>query len=111
MAPLCPPDAPTDSQPADALPADGPNFNFKAKKKWPHRASHKASKYQLLHRSQLDQRLGAVQTFDAYAKAVHTDLGGRDRLSAVELSLVEAYTGASLVLANLNSKIGRSAGL
>ena len=36
---------------------------------------------------------------------LHDDLGGADHLSAVQLSLVEAYAGASTTLAHINTQI------
>jgi hypothetical protein len=88
---------------ADA--AAGPVFNFNAERKHKQSRSHKATKPQLLTRDMLDSRRGAVQVFDAHARAIQNDLGGRDRLSTIEVDLIEAFVGASLTMSNMNCKI------
>jgi len=96
QAPTCHSDAPADEPVA---------HNFKAKKRYKHRASHKATMPQLMTRDQLDQRRGAVQVFDRCAREIQNDLGGRDQLSAIELALVEAFVGANFTMQTLNAKL------
>jgi hypothetical protein len=43
--------------------------------------------------------------FDQLVAAIHVDLGGRERLSAIELALVEAYAGAAITIDHLNTQI------
>jgi len=66
---------------------------------------HRASKPQLLSRRTLDRRTNAARTFDRLVADIESDLGGRDHLSAIEHSLIEAYAGAALVLDNLNARL------
>ena len=106
QSPACPTDVGPTQQQASASAEVAPNgYNFTKKKKWPHRASHKANKPQLLTRARLDSRRGAVQAFDRHARAIQNDLGGADQLSAIQLDLIEAFVGEALVMANMNSKI------
>jgi len=95
------------TQPQASAPAEvAPNgFNFTKKKKWPHRASHKANKPQLLTRDRLDSRRGAVQAFDRHARAIQNDLGGVDQLSAIQLDLIEAFVGEALVMQRMNAEV------
>jgi hypothetical protein len=60
---------------------------------------------QLLTRAELDGRSNAAKDFDRLQRAIEVDLGGRDRLSAISLSLIEAYVGATLVLVDLNTRL------
>ena len=45
------------------------------------------------------------KAFDRLVTDIHSDLGGRDRLSAIELALIEAFVGASVTLDQLNTKL------
>jgi hypothetical protein len=51
----------------------------------------------------LDGRRNA--TFDKHARDIQNDLGGYEALSAVQLALVEAFVGESLVMQTMNAKI------
>jgi hypothetical protein len=59
----------------------------------------------LLNRESLDGRTVTAKVFDRLVEAIHIDLGGRDQLSAIELSLVEAFAGAAVTLDHLNTRI------
>jgi hypothetical protein len=98
----CPIDAPPTQQPVSEVE---PVYNFRAKKRYKHRAAHRAVAPQLLTRDKLDTRRGAVKVFDAHARAIQNDLGGVDRLSAIELALVDTFVGASLTMSNMNCRI------
>lgn len=105
MTQQCPQNALASQQQVAASAEDAPVLNFKAKKKYKHRASHKANKPQLITRDRLDGRRGAVATFDRHARDICNDLGGSDQLSAIQLALVEAFVGESLVMQTMNAKI------
>ena len=106
MTQQCPQSVPANQQQDAASAEVAPNgYNFTKKKKWPHRASHKANKPQLITRDRLDGRRNAVATFDKHARAIQTDLGGADQLSAIQLDLIEAFVGQSLVMQTLNAKV------
>ena len=66
---------------------------------------HRAVKPQLLTRAVLDQRSNAAKLFDQLVVDIQNDLGGRHELSAIELTLVEAYAGAAITLENLNTRM------
>jgi hypothetical protein len=59
----------------------------------------------LLNREALDGRTIVARVFDQLVAAIHSDLGGRDQLSAIELALVEAFAGATVTLDHINAKI------
>ena len=59
----------------------------------------------LLTREILDKRTAVSKAFDRLVTDIHSDLGGRDRLSAIELALIEAFAGASITLDQLNAKL------
>jgi hypothetical protein len=105
MTEQCPQNALASQQQVAASAEDAPVLNFKAKKKYKHRASHKANKPQLLTRDRLDGRRNAVATFDKHAREIQRDLGGADQLSAIQLSLIEAFVGESLVMQTMNAQI------
>jgi hypothetical protein len=63
------------------------------------------SKPPLLTRDCLDGRTNVAKGFDRLVAAIHSDLGGRDQLSAIELALVEAFVGAAVTLDKLNAQI------
>lgn len=58
-----------------------------------------------LSRDQLDGRLASAKAFDRLAADIASDLGGIDQMSWIERTLVEAYCGAYISLANLNARI------
>jgi hypothetical protein len=59
----------------------------------------------LLSRESLDGRTIVAKVFDRLVAAIHSDLGGADQMSAIELALVEAFAGSAVALDNLNTKI------
>jgi hypothetical protein len=65
--------------------------------------SKKATRPQLLVRSQLDGRTNAAKDFDQIVVAIENDLGGHERLSTITRSLVEAFAGARVTLNHLNT--------
>jgi hypothetical protein len=71
----------------------------------PARKPHRATRPQLMTRSQLDGRTGAAKVFDRLAGEIASDLAGRDGLSAIEASLVEAFCGSFVVLDSLNTRL------
>jgi hypothetical protein len=48
---------------------------------------------------QLDGRTSAAKAFHRLVADIESDLGGSDRLSAVERALVEGFAGAAVTLA------------
>jgi hypothetical protein len=66
---------------------------------------HRRSRPQLLSRQELDRRLNAVKQFDEIVAAITADLGGSDRLSAIETRLVEAFAGSAITLDGLNARV------
>jgi hypothetical protein len=69
--------------------------------------SHRATRLQLPSLSSLDQRTNAAREFARLVSAIEQDLGGRTELSNVELSLVQAFAGASVALQALNVRLIR----
>jgi hypothetical protein len=69
------------------------------------RGKTEQGKLHFLNRGDLDGRSNAAKTFDRLVVAIHSDLGGRDRLSAIELALAEAFAGATLILNDLNTRV------
>jgi hypothetical protein len=65
----------------------------------------RAKRNRLLNRDSLDGRLAVAKAYDSLVAAIHADMGGRDRLSAIELALVEAFAGASIAFGSINMKI------
>ena len=66
---------------------------------------HAPGKVQMLTRENLDRRTKAHRAFNQLANGITQDLGGRDRLSTIELALVDAFAGAALHLQNLNARL------
>jgi hypothetical protein len=66
---------------------------------------HVRARPQLLTRNELDGRSNAAKTFDRLVSEIETDLGGRDQLSAIERTLIEAYAGAYVSLCNLSMRL------
>ena len=62
-------------------------------------------KVQMLTRESLDRRTKAHRAFNEIANGITNDLGGRDRLSTIELELIDAFSGAALHLHNLNARL------
>jgi hypothetical protein len=71
----------------------------------PVRRRHRAVKPQLLTRKVLDRRSNAFKLFNRLAADIEADLGGRDQLSTIELTLIEAYVGAAVTLQHLNTQL------
>jgi hypothetical protein len=87
---LCPPDAPHDAPP---------------KKR--QKRSHRATRLQLPSLASLDQRTNAAREFARLVSAIEADCGGHAELSNVELSLIQAFAGASVALQALNVRLIR----
>jgi hypothetical protein len=62
-------------------------------------------KVRLLVREQIDGRTKARRQFDAIAEGIAEDLGGEDRLSTVQRTLVEAFAGAAVHVHDLNARL------
>jgi hypothetical protein len=69
------------------------------------RRSKKPTRPQLLTRDQLDGRTNAAKAFDQLVADIEADLGGHDRLSAIELQLIEGFAGAAVTLQHLNTQL------
>jgi hypothetical protein len=69
------------------------------------RRPHRRTKIQLLTRSNLDGRSNACREYDRIVSGIEQDLGGRDRLSTVQATLVQAYAGAAVHVAGLNARL------
>lgn len=69
--------------------------------------SKKATRPQLLTRSSLDGRTNAAKLFDRLVADIEADLAGHDQLTAIERALVEAFAGAYVSLAHLNTRLAR----
>jgi hypothetical protein len=88
-------------QSADEMPPSCPSdSSVKALKRSPHRRSRP----QLLTRAELDGRTGPARAFDRLVGDIERDLGGREQLSAIELTLIEGYAGAAVALQDLNAR-------
>jgi hypothetical protein len=68
------------------------------------RRPHRIARPQLLTRAELDGRTNAAKTFDRLTRAIEVDLGGRDQLSTIQITLIEAYVGAVITLQHLNTR-------
>ena len=68
------------------------------------RRSHKATQPQLLTRRELDARTSATKAFDRLVADIESDLGGSDRLSAIERALVKGFAGAAVTPSSRLSK-------
>jgi len=85
---------------------DRPNAGRpKAVRKRDGRRRHVATRPQLLDRNRLDKRTNAYKIFDRLVASIEQDLGGRDQLSNIKLSLIEAFAGAYIVVNNLNTRL------
>jgi len=71
----------------------------------PPRKPHRASRPQLLSRSQLDGRTNAARQFERLVGDITSDLGGCEAISAIETALIEAFAGAAVTLDNLNVRL------
>jgi hypothetical protein len=68
-------------------------------------AGNGKGKTRLLTRDALDGRTKARKRFDAIANGIMSDLGGSDRVSTVELHLIEAFAGAAVHVHDLNARL------
>jgi hypothetical protein len=69
-------------------------------KRLTHKRSHKAVRERLptlQSIAEMDGRTGTAQFFLQMAAEIERDLGGRNRLSRIELALIEAFVGAALL--------------
>ena len=73
--------------------------------KRPQKRSHRATKLQLPSMASLDQRTNAAREFARLVSAIEADLGGADRLSQVERSLIESFAGCNVALSALNMRL------
>jgi hypothetical protein len=57
-------------------------------------------------RSQLDSRTAAAKAFDSLVQEIESDLApsGRDQLSAIERSFIEAYAGATVAMQGITAQ-------
>jgi hypothetical protein len=62
-------------------------------------------KLKLLTRHAIDGRTQAAKFWDRMVDEIETDLGGHDRLSTIERTLICAYVSAALTLQNLNTRL------
>jgi hypothetical protein len=69
------------------------------------RLDKKRIRPQLLTRAELDGRTNAAKAFDRLVASIEADLGGHDRISAIEVALVEAFAGAAVTLQHLNTQL------
>jgi hypothetical protein len=87
------------------LAAARPPEGVAKRRRWPAKASHQRTRPQLLTRDQLDGRTNAAKVFDRLCADIEADLGGRDQLSTIEVTLIEAYAGAAVTLNHLNTQL------
>ena len=59
---------------------------------------------QLLTCRELDGRISAAKAFDRLVADIESDLGGSDRLSAIERALVKGFAGAAVTPSSRLSK-------
>jgi hypothetical protein len=62
-------------------------------------------KARILTRESLDGRTHAKRRFDTIASGLAEDLGGIEQLSTVQVCLVEAFAGISVLVHNLNARL------
>ena len=61
------------------------------------RRPHRSVRPKLLNIKGLDRRTAARKAFDALVAEIEHDLGGREQLSAIEKSLIQAYAGSAIL--------------
>jgi len=69
------------------------------------RRPHCSVRPKLLNIKGLDRRTAARKAFDALVAEIEHDLGGREQLSAIEKSLIQAYAGSAILLDDLNARV------
>ena len=62
-------------------------------------------KVRLLTRGNLDGRTKARKRFDSIVRGIAQDLGGEDRLSTIQMTLVEAFAGCAVHMHDLNARL------
>jgi hypothetical protein len=55
-------------------------------------------------RDSLDGRTKVAHAYESIVDGISNDLGGADRLSTIQRTLIEAYAGVCCVLADLNAR-------
>lgn len=65
----------------------------------------RAGHQRLLTRGSLDGRTSAAKTYDALIGAIVADMGGADRCSTLELSLIEDFAGSKVILDHLHTRV------
>jgi hypothetical protein len=71
----------------------------------PLRRPHRRSKPQLLTPKDLDRRSNSYKAFTQLTAEIENDLGGRDALSTVARTLIEAYASAAVVLQHFSTQL------
>jgi hypothetical protein len=66
------------------------------------RRPHRSVRPKLLNIKGLDRRIAARK---ALVAEIEHDLGGREQLSAIEKSLIQAYAGSAILLDDLNARV------
>jgi hypothetical protein len=87
---------------ADPPPADKPKA---PRHRQPKPRRRRPAKVPIISRSQIDARTYAYRVFTKIADDVTADLGGRDRLSAVEAMLIESYAGLAVQVDDYNTHV------
>jgi hypothetical protein len=66
----------------------------------------RSGKLRIPQRSQLDSRTAAAKAFDSLVQEIESDLApsGRDQLSAIERSFIEAYAGATVAMQGITAQ-------
>jgi hypothetical protein len=62
-------------------------------------------KLRLLTRQNLDGRTAAAKQFDAIAQGIAEDLKGSDKLSTIQLHLIECFAGCAIIVSAINAKL------
>lgn len=65
----------------------------------------RSGKVRLLTRRSLDSRSRAAKLFDQIFEGTASDMGGKENLSTVEVTLVEAFAGAAVRMHDLNAHL------
>jgi hypothetical protein len=71
----------------------------------PLRRPHRRAKPQLLTARDLDRRSNSYKMFVQLTAEIENDLGGRDALSTIERTLIEAYASAAVVLQHFSTQL------
>jgi hypothetical protein len=62
-------------------------------------------KLRLLTRQNLDGRTAAAKQFDAIAQGIADDLKGSEKLSTIQLHLIECFAGCAIIINAINTKL------